>query len=101
MTWPDHVSVFHKLHAPPDPNSASFWLDVMILSETQQRPAARAFEDIVVYNYPKAKKVNLPPFMVEEFGKLWNEQEAEKKRALGRVADVERLLEELEASVRS
>ena len=101
MTWPDHVSVFHKLHAPPNPNSASFLLDVMILSETQQRPAARAFEDIVVYNYPSAKKINLPTFMVEEFGKLWKEQEGEKKRALGRVAEVDGLLDELEESVKS
>lgn len=51
MAWPDRISVYHKLRAAPTASTDSFILDVLILSERHQRPAARCVEDIVVYDY--------------------------------------------------
>lgn len=93
MTYPDRVSVFHKLRDLPSPSDSHFILDVMILSELHQRPAARCVEDIVVYDYKAGKKVGIRPFMMDAFKETWEEQEAEKKR-------VERRIEELEGVLR-
>lgn len=100
MTYPDRVSVFHKLrHAPfpsPSHDASSFLLDVLILSEREQRPAARCFEELVVYDYRKGKKVDVPPFMVRAFENLWEEQEANRRKVMRRIGQIESQLEELE-----
>jgi hypothetical protein len=93
MTWPDHISVFHKLRSLPSSSSSSFMLDVMILSELHQRPAARCVEDIVVYDYKKGQKADIRPFMMDMFRKTWEEQEAERGR-------VEKMIKEVEEGVR-
>ena len=41
MTWPDKISVFHKLRYLPKPEDTSFVLDVVILSEGQRRVSGR------------------------------------------------------------
>lgn len=100
MTYPDKVSVFHKLrHAPfpsPSHDASSFLLDVLILSETEQRPAARCFENLVVYDYRKGKKVDIPPFMVRAFENLWEEQETNRRAVMKRISQMESELERLE-----
>ena len=88
MTFPDHISVFHKLRSMPKPTDSHFFLDVMILSELRQRPAARCEEDIVVYDYKKGQKTPIPPFMMDAFQQTWEAQEAEKERAEGKMKDV-------------
>jgi hypothetical protein len=80
MTWPDHISVFHKLRSLPLPTDSSFILDVMILSELHQRPAARCVEDIVMYDYKKGRKTELRPFMMDAFHETWEKQEDAKSR---------------------
>ena len=75
MTWPDHISVFHKLSYLPTASESSFVLDVMILSELHQRPAARCVEDIAVYDYLKKRKATVRPFMLKAFEQTWAEQE--------------------------
>ncbi|KAF1817647.1 hypothetical protein P152DRAFT_454219 [Eremomyces bilateralis CBS 781.70] len=79
MTYPDHVTVLHKLRNAPDGRMDHFILDVIILSELHQRPAARCVEDIVVYDYQQGKKVPLKPFMVDMFHETFRLQEAAKK----------------------
>jgi hypothetical protein len=79
MKWPDHISVYHKLASEPTAETDSFVLDVVIMSELQQRPAARCVEDIVVYDYQAAKKAPLLPFMVDAFRKTWKLQQEAKK----------------------
>jgi hypothetical protein len=96
MTYPDHISVFHKLRALPSKDSSSFVLDVLILSELHQRPAARCVEDIVVYDYRAGKKVAVRPFMMKAFEETWREQEEERKRVESRIQEVERAVSELE-----
>ncbi|THY98327.1 hypothetical protein D6C93_04243 [Aureobasidium pullulans] len=79
MKWPDHISVYHKLASEPTAETDSFILDVVIMSELQQRPAARCVEDIVVYDYQAGKKAPLLPFMVDAFRKTWKLQEEAKR----------------------
>lgn len=67
ITWPDSISVYHKLRVPSSANADSFKLDAIILSERHQRVAARSTEDIVLYHYPSAKKIGLLPFMITAF----------------------------------
>ncbi|KAK5685912.1 hypothetical protein LTS10_002025 [Elasticomyces elasticus] len=92
MTWPDHISIFHKLRSEPTSGTSSFVLDVLIMSELHQRPAARLVEDIVVYDYTKGKKIPLPPFMLNVFRDTWKFQEEAKPRNSARVS---RLLEDV------
>ncbi len=93
MTWPDKVSVYHKLRSPPSESTDSFILDVIILSERHQRIAARCEEDIVVYDYRKGKKTPLRPFMVEKFNETYKLQEETKKKNTDRVLDLMRRAE--------
>lgn len=97
MTWPDRISVFHKLRSRPDENTESIILEVMILSEGKQRPAARCLEDIVVYDYRTSKKAKLPAFMLDQFQHSFDLQETAKAQngqkidqLLRRVRDLER-----------
>lgn len=97
MTWPDSISVFHKLAHRPSPSDSHFILDVMIVSEMYQRPAARCFEDIVVYDYKVGKKVEIRPFMFKAFEHAWNEQEEAKRRVEARIYDIEERVGQIEA----
>lgn len=97
MTWPDQISVFHKLRLKPDETTESIILDVIILSESKQRPAARCFEDVVVYDYNTSNKATLPNFMLDQFRQTYDLQEAFKaenvdkiRSLLTRVRSVER-----------
>ena len=94
MKSPDYISVYHKLAAEPTEKMDSFILDVIILSELHQRPAARCVEDIVVYDYQAAKKAPLKPFMVSTFQETWRLQQEAKKRNSDRV---KALLDEVRA----
>lgn len=96
MTHPDRVSVFHKLRALPGDKDEAFILDVCIMSELHQRPAARCVEDIVVYDYRAGKKVEVRPFMMDAFKETWKEQEEERERVERRIEQVEGLLGEIE-----
>jgi hypothetical protein len=73
-----------------------FVLDVVILSELHQRPAARSVEDIVVYDYKKAVKTPLKPFMVETLTRIWDEQEETKRTSNQQVVELLERVERLE-----
>jgi hypothetical protein len=88
MTFPDHITVLHKLHSNPKDNTDHFILDVLILSELHQRPAARCIEDIVIYDYKRGKKAPLKPFMVEAFQNIFREQEEARKTNVERVRGI-------------
>lgn len=98
MKFPDHISVFHKLRSDPSSSSdpTSFILDVLILSELHQRPAARCEEDIVIYDYRAGKKAPMSGFVREGFEKIWGEQEVEKRKAVARIEEIEGMLRKLE-----
>ncbi|EGC41350.1 conserved hypothetical protein [Histoplasma capsulatum var. duboisii H88] len=106
MTAPDKISVYHKLaYPPPAPSSpassaySSFQLDVLILSEAHQRPAARCHEDIVAYDYQLGRKAKmLPPFMMDQFRTLWELQEASKRTWGVKVKEIEARVRRLETA---
>ncbi|EXJ57124.1 hypothetical protein A1O7_07468 [Cladophialophora yegresii CBS 114405] len=96
MTWPDRISVYHKLRARPDESTESLILDVLIMSEVKQRPAARCLEDVVVYNYRAGKKSTLEPFMLEQFKQTFDLQEAAKAENHGKIQQIEQRVRVLE-----
>ena len=98
MTWPDRISVFHKLRSMPTDNTDSIMLDVMILSEARQRPSARCLEDVVIYDYREARKTTLEPFMLKEFQRTWTLQE-EAKRTSGQ--RIKAILDDVQALEKS
>jgi len=98
MTWPDHVTVLHKLRSMPNQDTDHFILDVVILSELHRRPAARCVEDSVVYDYKKGKKAPLRPFMVDKFRETFALQEQAKEKYGRRVLDLLRRVQLLEKS---
>lgn len=81
MKYPDRTTVLHKLIRSPDYDSDHVLLEAVILSERYRRPAARCFEDIVVYDYRAAKKTPLKPFMVDELQKMFKRQQESKELA--------------------
>lgn len=85
MTWPDHISVYHKFRSALSPSTNSFLLDVLILSERHQRPAARCVEDIVLYDYRQGAKTPLKPFMLDKFQEIWAAQGEAKARNEARI----------------
>ena len=96
MAWPDRISVYHKLREAPTAGTDSFTLDVVILSERYQRPAARCVEDLVVYDYGRGVKSPLQDFMVEQFRETFELQERSKKRNEKRVQDLLQRVQRLE-----
>lgn len=100
MTWPDKISVYHKLAKDPSSlnlTQSSFELQVMIISEAHQRPSARCLEDIVTYDYRLGRKTpELPAFMVEQFKVMWEQQEQAKRKWQQRILDIENQVRELE-----
>lgn len=98
MEYPDHATVLHKLVACPDYDTDHFLLEAVIMSERFQRPAARCFEDIVVFDYKKGKKTPLKGFMVDEMRKTFELQEKSKKETEERVRELVKTVERLEAA---
>ena len=96
MRWPDHISIYHKLRAEATRGTDAFVLDVLIMSELHQRPAARCVEDIVIYDYRKGKKTALQPFMVDVFRETWRLQEEAKRANSERVVQILKRVRALE-----
>ena len=108
MTYPDHVSVYHRLGAEPTAGSDTFIFHAIILSELHQRPAARCLEENVLYDYRLGKKTPLQPFMLDVLRETWKLQEAAKvefservRRLLARVRDLEKSSWDREGAVES
>ena len=79
MTYPDHITVYHKIAQELTPESEGFDFHVVILSELHQRPAARCVEDCVLYDYSRRKKATFKPFMLDVLRKTWRLQEEAKR----------------------
>ncbi|KAL6863576.1 Thioesterase/thiol ester dehydrase-isomerase [Trichoderma novae-zelandiae] len=96
MTFPDRVTVLHKLVTKPDYSSDRFYLEAVMYSEQHRRPAAKCFEDIVVYDYRAAKKTPLRPFMVDELQATFDLQEQRRQEAEKKVAELHAFVKEVE-----
>lgn len=100
MTYPDRVTVFHKLRSMPEPSHDAFILDVLMFSERQRRPVARCVEDIVMYDYRKGAKTTLEatPFALKAFQDTFALQEAAAIINRGRARSIEDRVRILEQS---
>lgn len=96
MKWPDHISIYHKLRHQPQEGDSAFVLDVLIMSELHQRPAARLIEDIVVYDYSRSKKISMPDWMFSVFRDTFKLQEEAKATNSRRVHGLLQQVRELE-----
>lgn len=103
MTYPDKVSVYHRLRHPPSSaqqqaSPSSLILDAVVFSHRHRRVSARVEEDIVIYDYRAARKTEMPPFMRDVLEDTFVQQQEEQVRARRRiwdlVGDVERLEKE-------
>lgn len=100
MTYPDRVSVYHRLRHPPSaqPSPSSLILDAVIFSHRHRRVSARVEEDVVIYDYRAARKTEMPAFMRDVLEDTFEQQQAETARSRRRIwdliGDVERLEKE-------
>lgn len=100
MTYPDRVSVYHRLRHPPSaqPSPSSLVLDAVVFSHRHRRVSARVEEDVVIYDYRAARKTEMPAFMRDVLEDTFEQQQAETVRARRRIwdliGDVERLEKE-------
>ena len=88
MTFPDHITVLHKLGREVKEGMEGFEFNVVILSELHQRPAARLVEDCVLYDYKKGKKTTFQPFMLDVLKETWRLQEEAKRENSARVRGI-------------
>ncbi|KAI5865383.1 HotDog domain-containing protein [Durotheca rogersii] len=86
MTYPDTISAYLKLRAPPRSGDTALALDGVVLSHLHRRAAARTAETVVVYDYAAGRKAPLPPFALAVLRAEWRRQLAEARRARARVA---------------
>ncbi|KAK2044029.1 hypothetical protein LZ31DRAFT_467303 [Colletotrichum somersetense] len=95
MAYPDHVTVLHKLVSKPAYGTDYIFLEALLISDAHRRPAARCFEDIVVYDYKSAKRAPLKPFMVDRLRETYEAQEetrvASERKVWGLIDAVQRL----------
>lgn len=99
VTYPDRVTVLHKLAMKPDYTSDALFFDVLIVSEAHKRIAARCFEDIVVYDYRSAKRTPLEPCMVDRLRETYEMQEKNKKQRQEEVKELFGALAMIESSI--
>ncbi|KAF2641446.1 hypothetical protein P280DRAFT_469065 [Massarina eburnea CBS 473.64] len=98
LKYPDRVTVLHKLRSKPASGADHFILDVLIMSERHRRPAARCVEDIVVYDYPTARKSPMKAFMVTKLQEVFDLQEAAKHGNGNKVTKLIAAVRQLEKS---
>ncbi|KAG9258764.1 thioesterase-like superfamily-domain-containing protein [Emericellopsis atlantica] len=92
IVYPDTVTVLHKLLERPSDDLTSIKLEVVILSHKHQRPAARCFEDIVVYDYRQGKKTSAPRFLVDELQRMFDLQEDTHQQAVTEIRHLQKSL---------
>ncbi|KAJ0277602.1 hypothetical protein COL940_007708 [Colletotrichum noveboracense] len=98
MAYPDNVTVLHKLAAKPTYESDFVLLEALLVSDRHRRPAARCFEDIVVYDYKTAKRTALKPFMVDRLRETYEAQERSKRECEEKIEGLVKVVERLEKS---
>ncbi|KAI2602452.1 thioesterase-like superfamily-domain-containing protein [Hypoxylon sp. NC1633] len=99
MTYPDTISAYHKLRAQPSATDTSLVLDCVILSHRHKRVAARTEEDVVVYDYGRARKTPVPAFALDVFRDVWRLQEEQVRAARARIRDLANLVQVLEKEI--
>lgn len=95
MSFPDNITIMHRLIVKPDYTSDRIHLEAVVYSGQHQRAAARFVEDIAVYDYRAGKKTPLLPFMVDELQRLYELQETGREEAEKQILSLETFLDGL------
>ncbi|KAI8714066.1 hypothetical protein NCS52_01125900 [Fusarium sp. LHS14.1] len=74
LTYPDRVSVFHKIVKPPEPGLDNMVLEALIVSENHYRVAARVVEDLVIYDHVKGKNSIFKHNQIRDLTRLFRRQ---------------------------
>lgn len=101
LTYPDRVSVYHRLRFPPSSKQqaqqpSSLILDAAVFSHRHRRVSARVEEDVVIYDYRAARKTEMPVFMQDVLEETFEQQTREMVRARARIWELVRGVEGLE-----
>lgn len=98
MTYPDAISVYHRLRVSPeaDPESTSLLLDCVVLSHGHRRIAARLYEDVSFYDYRTASKTRAPDFVRRVLADIWGQQLQEIAHSRARIWELVAAVERLE-----
>lgn len=98
MTYPDAISVYHRLRVSPDAysKSTSLLLDCVVLSHSHKRIAARLYEDVSFYDYRTASKTHMPEFVHKVLTGVWRQQQQEISRTRTRIWELVAAVERLE-----
>lgn len=99
MTYPDNVTVMHRLVQRPDYHSDRLFFDVIIYSERHQRAAAKCFEDVAVYDYRAGKKSPLQAHVVDELREIYDLQERSRQDVEEKVTELHAYIERAEAEL--
>ncbi|KOS21977.1 hypothetical protein ESCO_002095 [Escovopsis weberi] len=95
VSYPDTVSVIHRLASEVDDSSTRFYLHGLVFSSSLQRVAAQTWEEIVLYDYAAAAKAPLRPFMVDALQRTWDLQEQRRLAVEAEEADFRALIAEM------
>ncbi|KAK3192655.1 hypothetical protein K4F52_001454 [Lecanicillium sp. MT-2017a] len=96
MTYPDQVTVMHKLITKPDASSDRLLFEAVAYSHRHQRPAAKFIEDVAVYDYKAGKKAPLRQFMVELMDEVFDMQKQRQAAAELEIEGLHQFVEGLE-----
>lgn len=96
MAYPDNVTVLHKLTTKPDHGSDYILLEALLISHRFRRPAARCFEDIVVYDYKAARRTALKPYMIDKLRETYDAQDRCRAETEDRVRELVSAVDRLE-----
>lgn len=95
MTFPDQVTVLHKLVNRPDETTDRILMEAVAYSHKHKRVAAKFFEDIAVYDYKAGRKAPLKSFMVKEMETMYDLQAQRRQQTEQKVEELHQSLDEL------
>ncbi|ODA77458.1 hypothetical protein RJ55_07087 [Drechmeria coniospora] len=96
ITYPDRITVLHKMSRKLEYGADSIFLEGAVLSESSKRIAARCFEEIAVYDYQAGRRAPLEDFMVDAFRAVYERQERCKAKRDSEVAQLQALVQQIE-----
>jgi len=98
LTYPDKITVLHKLLPLDHSNLDSYSLEAVVVSERHRRVAARFWETTVVYDYREGRKVQMDDWMLRRLESVLVEQDGWRKRCQSKIRTLDGEVHALEKS---
>ena len=99
MKYPDRAIVLYKLSEPPTYHSDHLKLEAWVLSERHRRVAARCMEEVAIYDYTRARKAILEPFMVDRLRETYALQRDMQEHCYRMASRVIEAIKEMEGGI--